>query len=194
MIREAFLLFVFCASVLSSQTQVELSKQVKGDLPPSNGGTGLSSCGEDEVLVWQSGAFVCAPNSAGPHATTHQHGGTDQVATATPADNAIPKAGGSDAYNIIGNVFNWAGTYLSDGGTGANKNIVGNVPGVASNVSSPLLRLEAQTQFVDTGTKPSCGVSNRFVLWVEEGGSGIKDAVKICAKNSSHSYGWRVIY
>ena len=104
------------------------------------------------------------------------------------------QSGVSDAYNIIGNVFNGAGTYLSDGGTGSNKNIVGNVPGVASNLSSPLLRLDAQTQFVDTGTKPSCGVSNRFVLWVEEGGSGIKDAVEICAKNSSNSYGWRVIY
>ncbi len=71
----------------------QLSKQVKGSLPPSNGGTGLSSCAENEVLVWQSGAFVCSPSSAGPHATTHQHGGTDEVATGTPADNAIPKAG-----------------------------------------------------------------------------------------------------
>lgn len=29
------------------------------------------------------------------HASTHQHGGTDEVATATPAANAIPKADGS---------------------------------------------------------------------------------------------------
>ena len=93
MIRNSFLLFVFFASLLSSQTRVELSKQVKGSLPPSNGGTGLSSCAENEVLVWQSGAFVCSPSSAGPHATTHQHGGSDEVGTATPADNAIPKAG-----------------------------------------------------------------------------------------------------
>ena len=93
MIRNSFLLFVFFASLLPSQTRVELSKQVKGSLPPSSGGTGLSSCAENEVLVWQSGAFVCSPSSAGPHATTHQHGGSDEVATATPADNAIPKAG-----------------------------------------------------------------------------------------------------
>lgn len=30
-----------------------------------------------------------------PHHITHQHGGTDEVATATPAANAIPKADGS---------------------------------------------------------------------------------------------------
>lgn len=30
-----------------------------------------------------------------PHAASHQHGGTDEVATATPANNAIPKADGT---------------------------------------------------------------------------------------------------
>lgn len=29
----------------------------------------------------------------GPHASSHKHGGLDEVATATPAANAIPKAG-----------------------------------------------------------------------------------------------------
>ena len=82
MIRNSFLFIILFASMLLSQTRVELSKQVKGSLPPSNGGTGLSSCAENEVLVWQSGAFVCSPSSAGPHATTHQHGGTDEVADA----------------------------------------------------------------------------------------------------------------
>lgn len=31
--------------------------------------------------------------AAGTHASSHQHGGSDQIATATPAANAIPKAG-----------------------------------------------------------------------------------------------------
>jgi len=41
------------------------------------------------------------------HATAHQHGGADEVATATPGANAIPKADGAgklDAW-ITGNVF-----------------------------------------------------------------------------------------
>lgn len=35
----------------------------------------------------------------GPHSTTHKHGGSDEVATATPAPNAIPKADGSGTLN-----------------------------------------------------------------------------------------------
>jgi hypothetical protein len=34
--------------------------------------------------------------AAGTHATQHQHGGADEVATATPGANAIPKADGSN--------------------------------------------------------------------------------------------------
>lgn len=36
-----------------------------------------------------------APTSIDAHASTHQHGGSDEIATATPAANAIPKANGS---------------------------------------------------------------------------------------------------
>ncbi len=79
MIRNSFLFIVLFAATLLSQTRVELSKQVKGSLPPSNGGTGLSSCAENEVLVWQSGAFVCSPSSAGPHASDHELGGSDRL-------------------------------------------------------------------------------------------------------------------
>ncbi len=148
MIRKSLLLFVFFVSALSSQTRVELSKQVKGSLPPSNGGTGLSSCAENEVLVWQSGAFVCSPNSAGPHATTHQHGGTDEVATATPADNAIPKAGGSGTLDI-----DWIPTVpVGSGGTGTTS-LTGIVQGnggsafssVAASDPLQLMRRKANT-------------------------------------------------
>ena len=85
-------LLVACS--LFAQTQVELTKQVKGELPPDKGGTGVSSCLENEGLVWQSGEFACSALASGPHAPTHQHGGADEVATAVPANDAIPKAGG----------------------------------------------------------------------------------------------------
>ena len=81
------------ACSLLGQTRVELTKQVKGALPPDKGGTGVSSCLEDEGLVWQAGEFACSALASGPHAPTHQHGGIDEVGSASPADNAIPKAG-----------------------------------------------------------------------------------------------------
>ena len=85
---------ILVACSLLGQTRVELTKQVKGALPPDKGGTGVSSCLEDEGLVWQSGEFACSALASGPHASTHQHGGIDEVATAVPADDAIPKAVG----------------------------------------------------------------------------------------------------
>ena len=92
MIAQLILGLLLACSLLG-QTRVELTKQVKGELPPDKGGTGVSSCLENEGLVWQSGEFACSALASGPHAPTHQHGGTDEVGSASPADNAIPKAG-----------------------------------------------------------------------------------------------------
>ncbi|MCC6425649.1 MAG: hypothetical protein IT435_02390 [Phycisphaerales bacterium] len=61
----------------------------------------------NQVLKWNGSAWVNAsvayseltgvPSTFAPsaHATSHQHGGADEVATATPGNNAIPKANGS---------------------------------------------------------------------------------------------------
>ena len=92
MIAQLILGLLLACSLLG-QTRVELTKQVKGELPPDKGGTGVSSCLENEGLVWQSGEFACSALASGPHAPTHQHGGTDEVGSASPAANAIPKAG-----------------------------------------------------------------------------------------------------
>lgn len=53
--------------------------------------------GTDAVPVWVT-RFQATAGGGGAvplHATTHQHGGADEVATATPANNAIVKANGS---------------------------------------------------------------------------------------------------
>ena len=92
MIAQLILGLLLACSLLG-QTRVELTKQVKGELPPDKGGTGVSSCLENEGLVWQSGEFACSALASGPHAPTHQHGGTDEVGSAIPAANEIPKAG-----------------------------------------------------------------------------------------------------
>ena len=93
-----FWLGILFSSFLFAQTQVELSKQAKGVLAPGKGGTGLSSCPESEGLTWESGALVCSALASKTHAATHQNGGADEVATSTPAANAIPKA---DASGIL---------------------------------------------------------------------------------------------
>lgn len=44
------------------------------------------------VLVWNRGNVSIQPGSVVLHASSHQHGGADEVATATPGVNAIPKS------------------------------------------------------------------------------------------------------
>ena len=56
------------------------------------------------------------------------------------------------------------------------------------------LELRTKTQLFDQGSQPPCNLSNRFILWVDEGGAGIKDSVEICAKDASNTYAWRVLY
>lgn len=54
-----------------------------------NTGTDVSPTWVNRLTLSMGGGLVS------PHATTHQHGGSDEVATATPGANAIPKADGS---------------------------------------------------------------------------------------------------
>src|SRR5687767_3874189 len=42
---------------------------------------------------WNGSAYVTV--DGGPHAATHEHGGTDNLGTSVPAANAIPKADGT---------------------------------------------------------------------------------------------------
>lgn len=46
---------------------------------------------QESENVWDNLPLAALP----AHATTHQHGGSDEIATATPGANAIPKADGS---------------------------------------------------------------------------------------------------
>lgn len=50
---------------------------------------------KESVGFWIQAGGTPAGGAPSAHASTHQHGGSDEVATATPAANAIPKAGGA---------------------------------------------------------------------------------------------------
>lgn len=51
---------------------------------------------KDELGLWvQTGATASGGGAPALHASTHQHGGADEVATATPGANAIVKAAGT---------------------------------------------------------------------------------------------------
>jgi len=60
-------------------------------LPPGGVGTVMVSTGT--ALGWTEQAAGGGGGTPDAHAASHQHGGTDEVATATPAPNVIPKTG-----------------------------------------------------------------------------------------------------
>lgn len=64
----------------------------------AQGAVELATDGESAANVAVQGNDARLSNARAPtsHASSHQHGGGDQIATATPGANAIPKAGGSN--------------------------------------------------------------------------------------------------
>ncbi len=72
---------------------------VGGSFPTTYAVTGLF-LRTDEAKLYENTGTIGTPvwtlrlsAELAPHAATHKHGGADEVATATPAANAIPKAG-----------------------------------------------------------------------------------------------------
>lgn len=45
-----------------------------------------------------------------------------------------------------------------------------------------------------TTATPTCDATNRGMLWLEQGASGFKDGVFVCAKDSGDAYAWRTLY
>jgi hypothetical protein len=67
-------------------------------------------------------------------------------------------------------------------------------PNVNITQSAGLVTVSASLSTLSTGTLPSCGSDTQGTLWYTPGGTGVKDAVQVCAKDSSNVYAWRTIY
>ena len=81
---------------LSAPVQAQIFISPKSDI---SSGTNLAVTppitltGDTVGVTQNAGTDVTADLEEETHAAEHQHGGADEVATATPAANAIPKAG-----------------------------------------------------------------------------------------------------
>jgi hypothetical protein len=73
------------------------------------------------------------------------------------------------------------------GGTGAAKASVTGTLSATVAVSSPQVTLQS-------GTEPTCNSTNRGALVQVYGGAGVKDTVRVCAKDASDVYAYRAIY
>ncbi len=123
------------------------------------------------------------------HAATHQHGGGDEVATATPGANAIPKAEADGDLNAgwvsQDSAYTWTGQHdfkLRDGQRISTSFDWSQSPGGALSASSNTITLTP----CPTGVN---GTNSSHYLWITDTGTPVDEAVLItggtCTSNAS---------
>jgi hypothetical protein len=84
-------------TITGDATTDTLTVAVTAATTTATGVVELATDGENAANVVVQGNDARLSNARTPtaHATSHQHGGSDEIATATPSTNAIPKTGGA---------------------------------------------------------------------------------------------------
>lgn len=89
-------------------------------------------------IVGTSSLTFTSPAAAATHASQHQHGGADEIATATPGANAIPKAGAGGTL-ASGWIPDLSGTYATASHNQASSTITDFAEAVDDRVASLLV-------------------------------------------------------
>ena len=154
----------------------------------SKSGTGTAAIGStittpsaNDFLQWSGTNWVNASPNAGTdltadleeeaHASEHQHSGGDEVATATPGANAIPKAGagGTLAAGWVQEVLALADLTDVTGTTGSGTlAVLGTSPTLAG---TPVIGDGAgndKLEFIEEATNPTCAAGDYFI-WANSG-------------------------
>jgi hypothetical protein len=91
------------------------------------------------------------PDAVPAHASNHQHGGSDEIATATPAANAIPKADGSGLLDSW--VTPGAGAHAATHQNGGSDEInVGGLSGLLADAQTPAAHTHTHASTTGQGT------------------------------------------
>lgn len=96
----------------------------------------------------------------------------------------------------VGNQYTWVlsnNIYANSADTGLARDAAGRVRSTNGSSGTGDFKT-AKLYLTDPGTRPTCDVTLRGVVWVDTGGAGVKDDVAVCAKDSSDVYDWRAIY
>ena len=71
--------------------------------------------------------------------------------------------------------------------------IVGNV-GIGTTTPGQKLEVNGGVTLNTVTAKPACSSTTRGTFWVNQGGTGVKDTVEVCAKDGADAYAWRTLY
>ena len=113
----------------------------------------------------------------------------------------------SNAYPIAIFGENWdGGIYISTTGNSNAVDVASVNPNAKSyfmgnvgiGINNPAQKLEVKGGGIkidpDTAEKPACDATTRGLTWFSKGGTGVTDAMEVCAKNSSDTYAWRSLW
>lgn len=157
------------------------------------GGGDLSANRSFDVSFGSSAGTVCEGDDARlsdartplAHASSHQFGGGDPVATATPANNAIPQAGGTGLL-----ASGWLPVMVGDTGTGGVKGAVP-APGAGDAAAGKFLKADGGWDVpAGTGTGdvvgPASAIDSNLCAFDGTTGKLIKDSGLAQAAVSGH--------
>jgi hypothetical protein len=69
----------------------------------------------------------------------------------------------------------------------------GNV-GIGTTTPGRELEVNGGVKLNTVAAQPTCNASNRGTMWFTQGGTGVKDALQVCAKDAADAYAWRTLY
>lgn len=109
--------------------------------------------------------------------------------------DATYKIGASTSASRPHSIF--ASNYIYSGGLIEADNLLIGSSGasfVGSVLIEQLLYVNRGIKFNTAVSRPTCNDGNRGIQWFTLGGSGVKDALEICAKDAGDAYAWRLLY
>lgn len=66
--------------------------------------------------------------------------------------------------------------------------------GIGTNIPTQQLEVKGGVRLNTTAGIPACNASSRGTIWFSQGGSGVADTFKVCAKDVSNNYSWNVLF
>ena len=162
----------------------------------------FGSAANDDLVASDVTALTGGPSSIADALHTHSSGsGLTDLNASNLTSGTVPAARlPSDGYaatyvNVAGDTMSGTLTLPANGLAVGTDQLVVSGGNVGIGTTSPARKLDVNgaIKLADEGSKPSCDSTTRGTIWMDFGGSGVKDTMEVCAKKGNDAYAWRTL-